>query len=114
LSARKRSWPLSAQKIVGREHGDGGEDAEAARAEPNPASGNDESRAADFDGDRERRPQPARAQAKMLLLGDRSGKIEQFCETADHEGRHQRNPNRGPHPWQDQDGRNRTRSIGTG
>ena len=50
----------------------------------------------------------------MLLLGDRSGKIEQFCETADHEGRYQCNPFRGPKPGPGQGDCDRTRCTGPG
>src|SRR5262245_26676573 len=67
-------------EIVGGEHGDGSQDTKAACAEPDPAAGRDQCRAAKFHNDGKAGPEPAGVQSELLLLGNRAGKIEQFCK----------------------------------
>ncbi len=69
-------------EIIGRQHGDRRQHAEATGAEPHPAIGDDQGGAADFDDDSRYRPQPARPKPEMFLFGNGAGEVEQLGEAA--------------------------------
>ena len=63
---------IKGPEVVRRQHCHGRQQAQAACAEPDPATGQHQSRAAQFDDAGKACPQPTRTQREMLLLGDRT------------------------------------------
>ena len=72
-------------EIIRAQHGDGGQHAETACAQPHEPSGYHEQRTTKFDCYRQRRPEPAGMKPEMLLFGDGRREVRQFRDAADDE-----------------------------
>jgi len=79
-------------EIVCGKHGDRGQHAETPGPQPDPASDNYQRGAAEFDDDGRSGPEPSGLEAEMRLLRGGRRKIGELLDTADQEGRDQRNP----------------------
>jgi len=95
---------LQVPEVVGAYAGDGCEDAECARAQPDEPASDDQRGAEELDRDGDRRPQDAGVEAEVLLLGDGGLEVQKLDHAAEDVGPGQQDPRGEPGPAPVEDG----------